>query len=148
MKNKSHIALITAVSLVLTLVFSFPVFADISPYEKPVTEADTKEYAPGEAIICICPVVTDEKRIAAASAGLFSIAPEIESDFLMDVSNAAKSIEEEKGEGFKGFPSGGAACQWQAFSADRFCTSGGRALRTDRSGAETGRRDKGPRSGG
>lgn len=101
MGNKRHIALITAVSLVLVLISGFPVFADIRPYEKPEKGSETEEYVPGEAIICICPEVSDEKSIAAGSAGLFSAAPEIESDFLMDVSNAAKSIEEEKQENEK-----------------------------------------------
>ncbi|MCR5649634.1 MAG: S8 family serine peptidase [Lachnospiraceae bacterium] len=95
-------ALLTA-SIVFTLFPSIPAFSeklqpeafdssDLSEEKSSVTG----DYVPGEAIICICETIADEDEIEAAAAGLFHVSPEIESDFLMDVSDAAKALAEEE----------------------------------------------------
>ena len=92
--NKRHIAFITAASLILTLVFSFPIFAE-GVNSLPPDSAITGEYVPGDVILCIRPGEADEKKIASSSAGIFNSAPEIDSGFLMDVSEAAEAFKEE-----------------------------------------------------
>ena len=52
--NKRHIAFITAASLILTFVFSFPIFAE-GVNSLPPDSAITGEYVPGDVILCIKP---------------------------------------------------------------------------------------------
>ncbi|MCR4908908.1 MAG: S8 family serine peptidase [Lachnospiraceae bacterium] len=94
-------ALLTA-SVIFTQAFSIPVFAgqlqtedfDSSGFSE--EEGSVKgDYVPGEVIICIRENVADENEIAADSAGVFSVTPEIESDFLMDVSKGAEALAED-----------------------------------------------------
>ncbi len=94
MRNNRHIALITSASLILTLIFSFPVFAEGISSDPPEA-AISGEYVPGDVILCIKTDVADEKKIASQSAGIFKPEPDIDSGFLMDVSKAAEAFEEE-----------------------------------------------------
>ncbi|MCR5734807.1 MAG: S8 family serine peptidase [Lachnospiraceae bacterium] len=90
----------TSILALVLVIAETPVFA-AGVREKAPEIKITGEYVPGEAIICIQPDKADEQKIAARSAGLFSTAPEIESGFLMDVSEAAEAFsKEEKGDAY------------------------------------------------
>ncbi len=91
------IAVLTAASLLLTAFH--PLNLRKMPEIEPLTEG---EYVPGEAIICLDPDIIDAQKTAKQSAGIFSEAPDVICEDLMDVSGAAADLKEEGNASLKG----------------------------------------------